>query len=78
MPSDPSIPTDDFGVPTSLRRKSKEPKKPLQFNVPLSWWEELTELAREYDQDVSTFLREATEDWLKRARKAQNCAGDLT
>jgi hypothetical protein len=37
----------------------------------MSWWEELTDLAREFDQDVATFMREATEDWLKKARKVR-------
>ncbi len=41
----------------------------VALRIPLSWWEELTALAQEYNQDVSTFLREATEDWLQRARK---------
>ncbi len=58
-------------VPASLRRKSKEPKKQIQFSVPLSWWEELTDLGREFDQDVATFLREATEEWLQKARKVR-------
>lgn len=56
-------------IPASLRRKKKEPMKSLQLRIPLSWWEELNSLAREFDQDVSTFLREATEDWLRRAKK---------
>jgi len=60
---------EPFEVPASLRRKSKEPKKQIQFSVPLSWWEELTDLGREFDQDVATFLREATEEWLQKARK---------
>jgi hypothetical protein len=58
-------------IPNSLQRRSKEPKKQIQFNVPLSWWEELTDLAREFDQDVATFMREATEDWLQKARKVR-------
>ena len=41
----------------------------VALRIPLSWWEELSALAQEFDQDVSTFLREATEDWLRRARK---------
>jgi hypothetical protein len=56
-------------VPASLQRKSKEPKRQIQFTIPLSWWEELTDLGREFDQDVATFLREATYEWLQRARK---------
>jgi hypothetical protein len=57
-------------IPASLRRaKKKEPSKMVALRIPLSWWEELSALAREFDQDVSTFLREATEDWLRRARK---------
>jgi hypothetical protein len=66
--------TDTLEVPASLRKQSKEPKKQIQFSVPLSWWQELTELGREFDQDVATFLREATEDWLRRARKVRNQA----
>jgi hypothetical protein len=62
---------DNIDIPASLRRKGKEPSKLLQFRLPLSWWEELNSLAKEYDQDVSTFLREATEDWLRRARKVR-------
>jgi hypothetical protein len=56
-------------IPASLRRAKKEPTKMVALRIPLSWWEELSALAREFDQDVSTFLREATEDWLRRARK---------
>jgi len=59
------------GVPASLRRRSKEPVRMVQFRIPVSWWEELSGLAREFDQDVSTFLREATADWLNRARRAK-------
>lgn len=60
---------DDRDVPVSLRRRATEPTKLVQFRIPLSWWEELSGLGREFDQGVSTFLREATEDWLRRARK---------
>jgi hypothetical protein len=60
-----------LSIPNSLQRRTKEPKKQIQFSVPVSWWEELTDLAREFDQDVTTFLREATEDWLQRARKVR-------
>jgi hypothetical protein len=59
------------GIPASLHRRVKEPVKMVQLRIPLSWWEELSGLAKEFDQDVSTFLREATEDWLQRARKAR-------
>ncbi len=62
---------DLSGIPASLQRKTKEPTKMIQLRIPLSWAEELTALAREFDQDVSTFLREATEDWLERARKVR-------
>ncbi len=62
---------DVLGLPASLQRKAKVPSKIVQFNIPLSWWEELSGLAREFDQDVSTFLREATDDWLQRARRAR-------
>lgn len=58
-------------IPASLRRRVKEPVKTVQLRIPLSWWEELSDLAREFDQDVSTFLREATEDWLQKARKVR-------
>jgi len=58
-------------IPASLQRRKKEPVKSLQLRLPVSWCEELTALAREFDQDVSTFLREATEDWLQRARKVR-------
>jgi hypothetical protein len=72
--------TDAFEVPASLQKKSKEPKKQIQFSVPVSWWEELTDLGREFDQDVTTFLREATEEWLRKARKvrAQSDSGART
>jgi hypothetical protein len=63
--------TNEEDIPASLRRKKKEPSKMVALRIPLSWWEELSALAREFDQDVSTFLREATEDWLRRARKVQ-------
>jgi hypothetical protein len=62
---------DALDVPESLKRKAREPKKQIQFNVPLSWWQELNALAREFDQDVSIFLREATQDWLAKARKVR-------
>jgi hypothetical protein len=58
-------------IPASLQRRAKEPAKSVHFQIPLSWWEELSRLAREFDQDVSIFLREAIEDWLRRARKFQ-------
>ena len=58
-------------IPASLQRKAKEPKAQLYFKVPASWAEELEDLAREFDQNVSTFLREATEDWLQKARKVR-------
>lgn len=61
---------EDSDIPASLRRGKKEPSKMIGLRLPLSWWEELNALAKEFDQDVSTFLREATEDWLRRARKA--------
>jgi hypothetical protein len=56
-------------VPASLRRRKKEPQKAVQVRIALSQWEELSAFARDYDQDVSTFIREAIEDWLRRARK---------
>ena len=62
-------PLDNDDIPASLRRGKKEPSKMVTIRIPLSWWDELSALAREYDQDVSTFVREATEDWLRRARK---------
>ena len=65
------------GIPASLQRRKKEPVKSVQLRIPISWWEELSALAQEFDQDVSTFLREATEDWLRRARQVhgQNVSG---
>jgi len=63
--------TATFTVPSSLQRKTKEPQKQIQFSVPLSWWEELTDLGREFDQNVATFLREATEEWLQKARRVR-------
>lgn len=62
---------DVVSIPASLQRRVKEPTKMVQLRIPISWWNELSGLAREFDQDVSTFLREATEDWLRRARKVQ-------
>ena len=63
---------ENLDIPASLRRaKKNEPVKMVSIRIPLSWWEELKALAREYDQDVSTFIREATEDWLKQARKVR-------
>ena len=62
---------EDPDLPASLQRRDKEPSKQVQFRIPLSWWDELSALGREFDQDVSTFLREATEDWLKRARRVK-------
>lgn len=59
------------GIPASLHRRVREPVKMVQLRIPLSWWEELSGLAKEFDQDVTTFLREATEDWLQRARKVR-------
>jgi hypothetical protein len=67
--------SDALGIPASLQRKAKEPAKFVQFRIPLSWGEELADLGREFNQDVSTFLREATEDWLLRARKVRQQAG---
>jgi hypothetical protein len=58
-------------IPASLRRRKKEPQKALMVRIALSQWEELTAFGRDYDQDVSTFVREALEDWLRRARKAR-------
>lgn len=66
---------DSAGLPASLQKRAKEPKKQIQFSVPVSWWQELSALAREFDQDVATFLREATEDWLLRARKVRQQGG---
>lgn len=62
---------DAGDIPASLQRKVKEPAKMVQFRIPLSWWNELSGLAQEFDQDVSTFLREATEDWLRKASKVR-------
>jgi hypothetical protein len=71
MNKEPASPLDENDIPASLRRGKKEPSKMTQVRIPLSWWEELSSLAREYDQDVSTFIREAIEDWLRRARKVR-------
>jgi hypothetical protein len=71
MPTGVDNTTNAVEVPASLQKKSREPKKQIQFSVPLSWWEELTDLGREFDQDVATFLREATEEWLRKARKVR-------
>jgi biotin-(acetyl-CoA carboxylase) ligase len=62
-------PPNNEDIPASLRRAKKEPSTMVKFQIPLSWWEELSALAQEFDQNISTFLREATEDWLRRARK---------
>jgi hypothetical protein len=80
MATDAGSVTDALEVPASLQKKSKEPKKQIQFSIPQSWWEELTELGREFDQDVATFLREATEEWLRKARKVrqQSASGART
>jgi len=56
-------------IPASLRRRTEEPQKAIQVRIALSQWEELTALGRDYDQNVSTFIREAIEDWLRRARE---------
>jgi len=69
MNEESNEPLDNENIPASLRRGKKEPFKEVQFRIPLSWWQELTSFAREFDQDVAVFLREATEDWLRRARK---------
>lgn len=74
MNDEPSNTMNLDEVPASLRRARKEPTKMIQFRIPLSWWEELSALAREFEQDVSTFLREATEDWLRRARKVHQAS----
>jgi hypothetical protein len=62
---------NDAGIPASLQRGNKEHIISVQLRIPISWWEEVTALARGLDQDVSTFLREATEDRLQRARKVR-------
>lgn len=63
--------SDAVGIPASLQRKVKEPVRSVQLRIPVSWWEELSALAKEFDQDVSTFVREAIEDWLRRARQLE-------
>ncbi len=80
MTTDAGSSIDAIEVPAYLQRMSREPKKSIQFHVPLSWWEELNELSREFDQPVVTFLREATEEWLRKARKVrqQSAAGART
>jgi len=52
-------PSEALRIPASLLRKAKEPAKMVTFRLPLSWWDELSALGREYGQDVSTFMREA-------------------
>lgn len=59
-------------IPPSLRRRKKEPQKAIQVRIALSQWDELAAFAREYDQNFSVFVREAIEDWLRRARKARD------
>ncbi len=58
-------------IPASLRRGKKEPMKTVHVYIPLSWWQELSALAQDFDQDVSVFVREAIQDWLRRARKVR-------
>ncbi len=69
MIDEPSSTAKNEEVPASLCRPKKEPEKAMQVRIAVSHWRELTALAREYDQTVSAFIREATEDWLRRARK---------
>jgi hypothetical protein len=65
-------PTKDMSdIPASLRRQKKEPEKQMQVRIPISQWRELTALAHEYDQTITAFIREALDDWLRRARKAR-------
>jgi len=68
--------SEPIHISNSLQRRSKEPKKQIQFTIPMSWWEELVDLAREFDQDVAAFLREATQDWLQKARKVRQQVGE--
>ena len=68
--NDEQIKNDD--IPASLRRQAVEPQKILHTRIAIRQWEELVEFAHEYNQDVSTFIREAIEDWLRRARKARD------
>lgn len=63
--------TENLDIPASLQRKGKEVMKMITFRIPISWWEELVSFGREYEQDVTVFLREATEDWLRRARRVR-------
>jgi hypothetical protein len=62
---------DENEIPTSLRRKSQEPMKSVQVRIPMSSWRELSDLGREFDRDVCIFVREAIDDWLRRARKVR-------
>lgn len=62
---------DPIDIPASMRRGKKEISKIIGLRIPLSWWYELSQLAKEYDQDVSTFIREAVGEWLQRARKVR-------
>lgn len=72
----PTDPHDD--IPASLQRGNQEPYKAIHLRIPLSWWEELRSFSREFDRDMSVFLREAIEDWLRRARKVHqdDCSKD--
>lgn len=72
MNEDATQSTQDNDIPASLRRQKKEPQKALMVRIALSHWEELAAFGHDYEQDVSTFVREAIEDWLRRARKARN------
>jgi hypothetical protein len=72
MNEDATQSTQDNDIPASLRRQKKEPQKALMVRIALSHWEELAAFGLDYEQDVSTFVREAIEDWLRRARKARN------
>jgi len=71
MIDEPSSTSKNDDVPASLRRGKKEPIKQMQIRIPLSWWKELRDLGREYDQPVTAFLQEAIEDWLRRARRVR-------
>ncbi len=58
-------------IEQKAKARAEEPVKQVQFRIPLSWWNELRDLSWEFDQNVSTFLREATMDWLQRAREVR-------
>jgi hypothetical protein len=78
MNEESAPPLHEDAIPESLRRRRQEPQKTVQVRIPMSQWEELATFAKNYDQDYSTFLREAIEDWLRRARKVRQTDSQIT